>query len=508
MYDSYEAVITQHNSASVLLDYLNEDVLRHIYTFLPAKEGLKPLSLTCKPIRESCKPVLFSRSKVKSEELTSKHFIHPSLWPFVQTLTFNGEWGDFTYPIPRFTPAILAQAMLGMPLLSRVFIKSFRGNGVPWPYIDAILTLPQLRFFETPTTLHHHAKRGSTPDTLSSSAAPLTSYQQRLYDYRKPPRYRSGDMEPLSCLVREPQVQQSLESLIIPIESAPFADFVTSAWPRLRVLSLRGGRLNSMPPYLRYFSRMPALRELKLNVAHSPAAGRAAFCPIDWTGPFPWPELRTWTVSFPDPDDPIYSLIPSWGSPILAASEMLRLVARCCSPHLRELDIEYTEDSGEIDLLRRIPLAFPNLNRLMIHRYRQRGADYIPIREIGESLAPLSRLEVLYLHLDLKSTPHPLAPYNDHGSEEFLRFEASLLESASIIARATSPPLKAICFLKRYTYLNEWLPFRIVRTDTNEGPHGYWDLALRNELDLISQDDESPPFINRYRLNNWVTEDR
>ncbi|KAH9894065.1 hypothetical protein C8Q73DRAFT_694423 [Cubamyces lactineus] len=83
-----------------------------------------------------------------------------------------------------------------------------------------------------PATLHHHEKRGSTPDGLSSPPAPLTYNQQTTYDYRRSPRYRSGDLEPLSFVVREPQVQQSLESLIS-IESAPFTDFVTSEWPRL-----------------------------------------------------------------------------------------------------------------------------------------------------------------------------------------------------------------------------------------------------------------------------------
>ncbi|KAI0329944.1 hypothetical protein GY45DRAFT_1354240 [Cubamyces sp. BRFM 1775] len=503
MCESGQRTSTQHSN--VRLDYLNEDVFLRIYAFLPVKGGLKPLSLSCKSIRESCKPVLFSHSRVKSEKLTSEHFIRPSLRPFVQILTFEGEWGDLAYPLPRFTPAQLAQAMLEMPMLTRVIIKGNHGNGVPWPYLDAILTLPHLRAFETPTTLHHYEKGGATPDTLSSPAAPLTSYQQVLYDYRQAPRHHIGDLEPVSCLVRQAQVQQSLKRLVIPMESTPFADFVTSEWPRLLVLSLRGEKTQVMPPYLRYFGRMPALRELTLYVAHSHLAGRGVFCPAGWTGPFPWPELRTWTVSFPDPDDPIYSYIPSslrsfalrcwprhyvqfewpdrsyigalgWHSPILTASEMLRLVARCRSPHLRELDIEYVEDSSEVDLLHQIPLAFPNLDRLMIHRYRRRGADYIPIREIGEALALLSRLEVLYLHLDLKIAPHPLALYNDHGDEEFLRFEASLV---------ASPTLKVICFLKRYMFLNEWLPLRILRTGSDEAPHGYWDLALRDELDLM-----------------------
>ncbi|KAH9894064.1 hypothetical protein C8Q73DRAFT_826473 [Cubamyces lactineus] len=117
-----------------------------------------------------------------------------------------------------------------------------------------------------------------------------------------------------------------------------------------------------------------------------PGGRHSALSVGTWRGPFPWPELRTWTVFFPDPDDPIYSSITSslqrlalrywprhhihfewpdqsyvrtlgWGSPVLVASEMLRLAARCCSPHLRKLDIEDIKDSGEVDLLRHIPLA-------------------------------------------------------------------------------------------------------------------------------------------------------
>ncbi|KAI0329945.1 hypothetical protein GY45DRAFT_824611 [Cubamyces sp. BRFM 1775] len=533
MAEPAQAMAMNTQGSNVSLDCLNEDVLHQIIAFLPVRAALEPFSLTCKSIRESCKPVLFSHSLVKSEVLTSEHFVPTSLWPFVRTLTFHGDWAGPACPPPRFTPAILAQTMLEMPMLTRVIINSPHGNGVPWPYLDAILTLPQLRAFETSSTLHYHAKCGTTPDSLSVPAAALTSYRQVLPDYRRAPRHCSGDLEPVSCLVRQPQVRQSLESLVIPFESTPFADLVASEWPRLRVVSLEGERTIVMYPYLRYFGRMPALRELYLHVAHHPNTSRAVFAPRGWMEPFPWPELKTWSISFPDPDDPIYSFIPNslrhlalrcwprhyvhfewpdrsfvwalgWCSPILTASEMLRLITRCGSPHLSELDIEYVEDGAEMALLRQVTLAFPNIKGLIIHRYRRRGADYIPIREIGEALAPLTRLEVLYLHPDLKTAPHPLATFNEHGHE----FADSVMESAHTIARVASPTLKAICFLQRHADLNEWLPLRISRAGAVEGPQVCWDFSLRSELDLITQDSGSPPFLNRWQLGNWTSSDR
>ncbi|OSD07124.1 hypothetical protein PYCCODRAFT_799280 [Trametes coccinea BRFM310] len=216
------------------------------------------------------------------------------------------------------------------------------------------------------------------------------------------------------------------------------------------------------------FEQMPALEELCLSVAPPAGTGHAlVFCSPEWHGSFPWPRLKRLVVSYPDPDDKLYSLLfiadtlqcldlrcwprhyihlsPDdrvhmrqlrWRSPILTSFELLRLFGRCHSRHLTELAIEYSEDEDDLELLKNIPISFPNLETLIFYRYRRLRTDNVPIRAIGEALAFHPRLRVVYAHLDLSGTPQPWVNcYYRNANDRLARHRQVLVDAARELAQ-------------------------------------------------------------------------
>ncbi|EIW63610.1 uncharacterized protein TRAVEDRAFT_63022 [Trametes versicolor FP-101664 SS1] len=322
---------------------------------------------------------------------------------------------------------------------------------------------------------------------------PLASFQQVCDDYRRQPRQSAGDMKLLRELTDHLQLQQSLETLIIPSENAPFDNLTAHDWPRLKVLSLRGEMQRMATPLLSVFQRMPALRELTVETACSYNTGRTLFCPPGWTGPYPWPEMTSLVVSYPHPDDALYALLPptlqrlslhcwprhyttlvpheshyiadlGWFSPVLSSSEMLQILSQCPQSDLEELELEFGEDGRDLELFSLIPRVFPNLVKLTILRYRKWGNPEVPVREIGKALAPLSHLLAIYLHLDFKVAPHPYAAYNDTAVEEFGKLRVAAQNAADILALELSSSVNTIYLLHRRLSRNFWVPFGVTRT--------------------------------------------
>ncbi|CDO76834.1 hypothetical protein BN946_scf185033.g31 [Trametes cinnabarina] len=149
-------------------------------------------------------------------------------------------------------------------------------------------------------------------------------------------------------------------------------------------------------------ARMPNLRVLKLEMGHRPGTKRQRLWPKDWDGSFPWRDLHTLAVTYPDPDDEVYAHLPDtlhtltvrchprhyifmneqdcqfitrltgWTSPILTSTEMLTILRRYPTPNrLRDLDLEFMSDGlhADLELLRHISAAFPGLTFLQILGY-------------------------------------------------------------------------------------------------------------------------------------------
>ncbi|KAI9067433.1 hypothetical protein FKP32DRAFT_1553687, partial [Trametes sanguinea] len=412
---------------------LDDDVLLQIFEELRPQHGLQPLSLTCKWVRESAKPVLFRSSRQAASGMTWEEFVPRQLWPYIRELLLYGEWWPCVPP-PRFCnpiPFSLNQALSDMPRLAAIYVQGHVVGWVPWEYMVAMLSVSRLRTFHVDGLLHI-----DNPSSLPAFiAAPLTRYQQVTGDFR-PQRYNVANSLFLSIILDQPQVQDSLESLEVPSEFAAIDMFADSQWPRLRRISLRGENWEHDRPLVHYFRHTSTLQELILMLAHRSRSQLLRLCPPGWTGPLPWPELETLTLTHPDPDDPLYSLLPDtlrhlalrcwprhyhfefhetrrvvdrygWGAPILSSSALLNILRRCRTNQLKALEVEFMGDETDIAVFRLISRTFPNLSSLTILRYRPQQTAVVPVQEIGEALAPLTRLKYLFLYLDFPEAPHP-----------------------------------------------------------------------------------------------------
>ncbi|KAI0762116.1 hypothetical protein BD413DRAFT_606835 [Trametes elegans] len=326
---------------------------------------------------------------------------------------------------------------------------------------------------------------------LTFVVSPLTTYLQDLHPYRLAHRRYASDIRAFTYAISQPQVQKSLEVVRIPSEVMAFDEFGASELPRLKTLTLRGELDTPPAPLISFLGGLPALEELQLNTARR-ANSRLTFCPPNWSGKSPWPRLRSLSVSYPEPDDPLYSHLPpslrclalrcwprhyvhliahdcltfyklGWRSPLLTATEMCRVLSRCRSSLIEELDVEFLQDEADLDVFRLVASAFPNLQTLTIHRYRQYGCYDVPLQEIGEALSPLARLRFAYFHLDFKDMPHPFALYGQVAEAELQRFYRTVETSADILARTLGASVEVLCILRRVKCANNWLPFSVER---------------------------------------------
>lgn len=324
-------------------------------------------------------------------------------------LSIIGIWRniDFARLDPERIPIPLVDVLSRLPNVSEVAFRDTGRDGVPRAALVSVLSFPRIRSLDVEDILHFIAEK--SPAHITFAVAPLVSLRQVLPKYRRQPRRSAGDMEFLRYLTDQLQLRQSLETLIIPSENAPLENIATYEWPRLKVLSFCGESQRPATPLIAVFERMPALRELVLETACASKMGRNLFCPSGWTGRCPWPELTSLVVSYPHPDDLLYTHLPytlrrltlrcwprhyvtllpheahyvaddmGWFSPIVSSSEMLQILSRCPPSNLEELELEFEEDEHDLELFTLIPLIFPNLVKLTVLRYRKWGNPEVPV---------------------------------------------------------------------------------------------------------------------------------
>nr|VWP01664.1 N/A [Ganoderma boninense] len=149
---------------------------------------------------------------------------------------------------------------------------------------------------------------------------------------------------------------------------------------------------------------------------------------------------------------------------------MLHILRRCPSRGVRHLEVEFEEDESEHELFFYIPQAFPQLQYVVIHRYRcpVGGADVTPVATLAKALAPLRDLRILLCNLDFVEAPDPF-------SDDFSPFvNDTLQDAADVLARSLSRTVEVIGFLLRRDILAHYLYFRPVR-DGRSGPDAQRD---------------------------------
>ena len=291
-------------------------------------------------------------------------------------------------------------------IINNLQVHAFSGSGnaaVPLSVILSILSSPHIRHFTVLGYLYHPCD--PIPKTISMLAAPLVSFEYISLDLRWQPRSYPSEAALLKILL--PKFRHTLEKLVLPVENAPLRRFLKKDWPRLRELQLSGewgADRNSLGnlPLVSILARMPELRSLRLMFHHPPNVNRQTKWPCSAAIAFPWPNLEHLYLSHPDPDDALWCHLPAslhtlalqcypragrfqqlkrdhymlhnasvhWHTPLLSASEMLRLLRSCQTRSLTHLLIEYRADMAEDALLEYVALTWPALEVLEVRRYR------------------------------------------------------------------------------------------------------------------------------------------
>ena len=349
----------------------------------------------------------------------------------------NGRMNDLWYPFEGYNDIYgpVTAALSQMPKLHTITITQTTDGGLPWEAINAMVEVPQLRHLhfnimriDDRYTLHPNIER-----SLRLRVTALNTLEYNTYDLRPLTSYSPIEVQVFSVLLGQAATQRSLERLSIPSSCAPLDWLSTRDWPNLHELTLYGQRrqitssVHGRPPipYIFMLANMPRLQSLKLMLSQPANMKRQAIWPPGMDCEHPCPDLRELVVSYPHPDDEIYTHLPStlrllslrcwprhylhflphdikginsfgWSSPVLTASEMLRILRRCPSSSIHHLELEFEEDSAGGDLFSFLPAKYPQLRHLIIHRYRGTGSDVSSVVSVG----PIFLIVIDVLSLD------------------------------------------------------------------------------------------------------------
>ncbi|KAI0708627.1 hypothetical protein C8Q76DRAFT_627048, partial [Earliella scabrosa] len=294
-------------------------------------------------------------------------------------------------------------------------------RGVPWGIIKICLSHPGVTSLSFERESHWTSVDPFPEDAFSSTHAlhlSKLSYTPPVWRELMSTlnRFRAIDLTAAyaleaSCLdTLVSHMSQSAKCLVLPFETAPIDRMAQLNWPRLRELSLYGrytspSQVTLLPALLSdLMSRMPALRQLRVDVAQLPDCARAPILGRMLSTPrLKCPELRSLTVSYPDPEDAIFSILAptlihlslrdwprhyfhihcpaethAWVAPILSSSECLAILRRLESWQLESLELVYRADADEGNLLDYVSVSYPNLRSIELHRYRPHTDDAVP----------------------------------------------------------------------------------------------------------------------------------
>lgn len=241
-------------------------------------------------------------------------------------------------------------------------------GGVPWQALTTCMGYPQVKsisftasalFIRTPLFPTDANSTASTLEELSYPT-PLLLKSGYIVD---PETGResvvSHESACLSTLVLG--MSSTAQSLVLPMQTAPFCNMATVDWPALQDLTLAGAFLlnfdfSNMSSAL---LRMPALRRLIITAAHPnnpPAVTRCCILSSKASSIDGLQRLRRLTIAYPDPSDSVFSTsLPEltelslrdwprhydivaheyhsmWMSPILSATEALSISRRLQTP--------------------------------------------------------------------------------------------------------------------------------------------------------------------------------
>ncbi|EIW53487.1 uncharacterized protein TRAVEDRAFT_74794 [Trametes versicolor FP-101664 SS1] len=413
------------------------------------EHSIKNLSCTSRRMRSHCMPILF-RSCYGSADCSTVPPV--SIRSFVRNIVYNFVIHDpRTYWIyegqhcPPPTSHSLEYPedlpLFGMDLCYFPAVQSVTFDnvpeGVPWSAIMRCLKHPGITSLSFRKRSTWTSASSEIPSDLSLHIPQLTRFAYT------PSQWREAEIVEQRASLQDVYATESsylralvlpmsamAESLTLPVETAPLLEMAARDWPRLRTLALTG--LYTHPDQCRAIPflllRMPNLRSLSIEVAQSPRMLRPHLLKVPSHNVY---HLRSLTVSYPNPDDPIFSCLgdgltalslrdaprhcfherftpasPCSSSPILSSSECLTILKRISAPSLSVLELVYHADAVEEELLQYLTRTFPLLQELELHRYKAFPDESVPYLHIARTLSSVKYLRALYLNLDIRDGPY------------------------------------------------------------------------------------------------------
>ncbi|KAI0634118.1 hypothetical protein C8Q77DRAFT_1055931, partial [Trametes polyzona] len=398
-----------------------------------------------------------------------------------------------------------------LPAVRSVTFQAAR-YGVPWEALKLLLRTPQITsitFSDSATFTRvapFPADAFSMTFTLEELSYP-TLIQTVVVKQSMGHLVTMSDRREVKMTCLSPLVlgmRQTARALTLPMETSPLREMACLDWPEMRRLHLGGSFSRdadqwiptALPTLVR---RMTNLQHLELTAALPiwttilcPVLGRAPL-----TGSFELRHLRSLTIAHPDPEDAIFSTeLPSltrlslrdyprhydgraepyyyerWRSPIPSATRVLSMLRRMRPYGLTELELVYSADESDSELLDFVTDRLPMLRHLELHRYRRTSHDIVKYRDIVRKLSTIPTLVTLRLNLDFEDDPGPYI--GDEEPPGFSRYHSRLiklgweildlldpcprLEHVALVSHGTQPP-------------SIWRPFYRSRRDARV-PHG------------------------------------
>ncbi len=298
-------------------------------------------------------------------------------------------------------------------------------GGVPWSAFMKCLEYPNV----TSISINKDSAWICIPPPLTPSDLSLASHGCRLTEFTYTPcqwretqsRLRRTNLQPAHARERSYlhalvlAMSDTAESLTLPVETAPLLEMANKDWPRMRTLSLIGRYTH--PDQCRIIPllllRMPNLHSLSIKVMQCEGMWRP---PLFKELPDTSYCLRSLTISYPNPADPIFPCVGDGLTslslrdsprhyfrsrysyralpaifPILSASECLAILKRISAPRLSILELVYQADAAEDELLQYLSRAFPLLEELELHRYKgsiKESVPYVSVHTNATAPAP------------------------------------------------------------------------------------------------------------------------
>ncbi|KAI0636329.1 hypothetical protein C8Q77DRAFT_1103109 [Trametes polyzona] len=514
---------TQYQSKT--LRALNDDCLRMIYAFLRPQGALRPLSLTCRWLREDTKPVLFERSYAIAAKLDGTEGLPPPvLWPYIRCIVFLGPF-DMPIEVPTFSEGFIhgqriARTCSEMPQLHGIVVESkedakqtswpfshitapakprYRSPdlGIPWDIISILLTTPQVREFHVRGPF---LQMGDVPPWYRDfNPSPLTSFQITLGQRDRYPWGVRYEQEALAIILRA--LSTSLQTLSLPSESLPLHSMTLWRWPRLQHLCICGHARSIAQtdiPLFRVLSRMPSLVTLSLLLAPSTDDDLQPVIPARFNvDTLPWPELRSLATYCPSPMDQILDHLPPtldhlslrswprsyqyylnrghgqirrpWAFITPLVSDVLRALHRIGDRRLalKRLEVAYShteEEEQELELVRYISAAFPDLQALYLHRNQRASTTLPPMNAIAKAVSCLQHLRLLRIYLDIHEYGERRgrrAPISRRSSSKTI--DRHVAEAVAAVVDNPGPSLQYLHLLPAPSLDTRWRVYRLER---------------------------------------------